>query len=195
MHLRAVLAAAVLLLVALPARAETYRVDLIVFADRYAAGEAGAPARPVGTDGIALDDGTALSAAGIRLLPDSSFGLQEQWNRLRNSARFEPLIRLAWTQTDPPAENGPRLLLRYGQSLTLADPQGYGSHLVSPVQGTVALLLSRYLHLDADLRYTTPSGDGYVQYPLRERRRMRRDELHHLDSPRLGILARVSRAL
>jgi hypothetical protein len=194
MHLRAVLAAAVLVLASLPARAETYRVDLIVFADRYAAGETGAPARPVGTDGIALDDGAALSAAGIQLLPDSSFGLQEQWNRLRNSARFEPLIRLAWTQTDPPAENGPRLLLRYGQSLTVADPEGYSSHLVSPVQGTVALLLSRYLHLDADLRHTTPGGDGYVQYPLRERRRMRRDELHHLDSPRLGILARVSRA-
>lgn len=194
MRLRATLAAAVLMLIGLPAHADTYRVDLIVFLDKYASPEAGAlPQAPVADTAIGLQNEAALAAAGIRVLPDAEFGLSEQWNRLRNAARFQPLIRIAWTQKDPPSERGPALQLRYGQALTVTDPQTYASYLTAPVDGSVALLLSRYLHVDVDLRYTQPADDGYRQYSLRERRRMRRSEVHHLDSPKLGVLARVNR--
>jgi hypothetical protein len=179
---------------ATPAQAENWRVDLIVFVDNHASGESGsAPQPPTAAGAIDLQDTAALAAAGIRILPDAEFGLQEQWNRLRNARRFQPLIRLAWTQTDPPAERGPRIALRHGEPLAISDPLTYESYLVSPVEGSVALLLGRFLHIDADLRHTTALGGGYSQHALRERRRMRRDELHHLDSPRLGVLARVSR--
>ncbi|MEQ1437807.1 CsiV family protein [Fontimonas sp. SYSU GA230001] len=177
-----------------PALAETYRVDLIVFLDKYASGEAGRAAQPSAEPAIALDDTTALAAAGITLLPDAQFGLQEQWNRLRNAARFQPLIRLAWTQKDPPSERGPALKLRSGPLLNVFDAATASAYTQAQVDGSVALLLNRYLQVDADLRYTVPSGDGFTQYDLRERRRMRRDELHHLDSAKLGIVAKVSRA-
>lgn len=178
--------------------ADTYRVDLIVFLDKHAAAEAGAAVQvqaqtQTQSAGISLQDTAALDAAGIRLVPDAEFGLTEQWSRLRNSARFQPLIRLAWTQANPPAERGPALQLRFGQALTVVHPETFDSHAVAPVEGSVALLLARYLHVDADLRYTLPVDGGYRQYTLRERRRMRRDELHHLDSARLGVLARVNR--
>ncbi|SFF62157.1 Peptidoglycan-binding protein, CsiV [Fontimonas thermophila] len=178
----------------LPAAADTYRVDLIVFLDKSATTEAGMAAQAPSTDNaIALDDRATLAAFGIRILPDSEFGLQEQWNRLRNAARFQPLVRLAWTQTDPPSERGPALQIRHGQSFAATDAQNLSSYLTAPVEGSVALLLNRYLQLDADLRYTVPTAQGLRVYRLQERRRMRRDELHHLDSPKLGILARVQR--
>ncbi len=194
MRSRAALLAAALMLLSLPARADLYRVDLIVYLDKHAPAEAGSPPQPpASTAAIALTDTAALAAAGIRVLPEADFALTEHWNRLRNAPRFQPLIRLAWTQTDPPSEAGPALQLRHGQALTVVAPGSYDSYLTAPVEGTVALLMSRFLHLDVNLNYTLPTGDGYLRYALRERRRMRRNELHHLDSPRLGVLAQVSR--
>mgnify|MGYP006137726767 CR=1 FL=1 len=192
-RVRVLLATLVLGLFGPPALAETYRVDLIVFLDKYAAGEAGHAAQPSAEPAIALDDAAALAAAGITLLPDAQFGLQEQWNRLRNAARFQPLVRLAWMQKDPPSERGPALKLRQGPLLNVFDAVTASAYTQAQVDGSVALLLNRYLQVDADLRYTVPSGDGFTQYDLRERRRMRRDELHHLDSAKLGIVAKVSR--
>lgn len=176
--------AAVLLFLscAVPASAETYRMDLIVFLDRYAPAEAGV-ASPVPdlAGAIAPDNAPALQAAGISLLPDSAFALQSEWQRLRNSKRFQPLVKLAWTQRDPPDANGPALRLRWGDA-------GTGT---TPVDGRVMLLIvNRYLTLDTDLVYSAGTG----AWRLDTRRRMRRDELHHLDSARLGILARVSKA-
>lgn len=188
----ALLFAAIALLIATPARADRFRVDLIVFLDLEAAGEPGtAPQPPLDGIAIAADDAAGLQAAGIRVLPDAEFGLQEHWNRLRNSRRFRPLSRLAWEQDQPPAANGPRLAVRHGEPIAITDPLTYSSFLIAPVEGSVSLLQSRYLHLDVDLRYTESGNSS--QFALSERRRMRRDELHHLDSPKLGVLARVQR--
>lgn len=182
---------ALTLALSLPAQAESYRMDLIVFLDRNAPGEAGRRATlPSSATAIALDNVAALQGAGIRLLPESDFALEESWQRLRNSKRFQPLLRLAWIQKDPPGERGPALRLRLGQQQSLTDTDG-GAFLIAPVEGSVALLLNRYLMLDADLAYTQPNGSSYR---LRERRRMKRDELHHLDSPRLGVIAKVAKA-
>lgn len=177
------LSTVLLLSLALPAHAETYRMDLIVFVDRYAATESGTPMQLPDLAGAILPDNpAALQAAGIHLLPDAAFGLQSEWQRLRNSKRFEPVVRLAWTQPDPPSASGPALRVRWGT------PNASGT---TPIDGRVMLLLvNRYLTLDADLLY----GSGNSSWRLDERRRMRRDELHHLDSARLGILARVTKA-
>lgn len=186
-----ILLAALALFAALPASADSYRVDLILFLDLYSGGEAGAAAQqPAESAALSLDNTAGLIAAGIRVLPDAEFGLQEHWSRLRNSRRFRPLMRLAWEQARPPEANGPRLAIRHGEPITITDPLTYSSFLVPPVDGSVSLLMSRYLHLDVDLRYT--ESDGH-QFALSERRRMRRDELHHIDSPKLGVLARVQK--
>lgn len=195
-RLRLLVLALLLALPALPAQAETYRVDLIVFLDKSgAAGELGHRPKPMDGAGL-IDTGNtaALKAAGIELLPEAQFALQREWQHLRNSKNYQPLFKLAWTQKDPPGERGPALRVKFGQSFPLSYPDGMGEFSVSPVEGSVALLLGRYLHLDADLQYTLPTGSGsVVSYRLQERRRMRRNELHHLDSPRIGILAMVAK--
>lgn len=186
------LAALAGLLLALPAAAETYRMDLIVFLDIYGSGsEAGEPAATPELQGaIDPDDVGRLHAAGINVLPDAQFALTQEWQRLRNSKQFKPLLRLAWTQQNPPGERGPALRIAYGKPQVVNDEQTLGAWSLREVEGSVALLLGRYLHLDADLLY----NESGRSWRLHERRRMRRDEVHHLDSPRLGILARVTKA-
>jgi len=177
------------------ALAERYRVDLILFADRAVASTEGA--RPVQLPEAVRSfepwEVAPLRNAGIEILEDELFGLMNEWNRLRNSRNHEPLIRIAWFQKDPPAERGIALRLKHGKPMTSLTPGG--SVEVYPVDGWVALLAGRYLHLDMNFVQTQAAADGELRsYRLRERRRMKRDELNHLDSPRLGVLVRTQRA-
>jgi len=177
------------------ALAERYRVDLILFADRsMPAGESTLPLT-LPDAGRTLEpwEVVPLRSAGIEILDDELFGLTESWNRLRNSKNHQPLIRVAWIQKDPPAERGVALRLRHGSPMV--GITATGSSEVYPVDGWVALLAGRFLHLDASFVYTQTLENGELRsFRLRERRRLKRDELNHLDSPRLGVLVRAQRA-
>lgn len=178
------------------AQAERYRVDLIVFIDR--SGPAGESTQPLQLPdvGRALEpfETTPLRNAGIELLPDEQFGLTQEWQRLKNSRNHQPILRLAWLQKDPPAERATSIRLHWGSPFT--DVATLSAQRVYPVDGSVALLAGRYLHLDAELVYTQADAEAgeLRSFRLKERRRLRRDELHHLDSPRLGVLLRATRA-
>lgn len=176
------------------AHADTWRVDVIVFGDRHydLSGDVEArllpePADPTRT--IPLEDHGRLAANGIRVLSEGDSILGQQWSRLRNSQRFEPILRVAWTQKDPPRSGGPVLLLRHGP--VMATEMGP----ISQLEGTFRLTLRRFLHLDVDLQWTEDDGFGFSHSTsrLREQRRMRSETLHHLDSPRLGVLAHIQR--
>lgn len=159
----------VLLLIPGLGHAASYRVDLIVFTDKYGAAEASA--RPPNLSGALDRNDPTLATAGIRMLPGDSFGLNSALAKLKSSGRYQPLLTMAWTQSNPRSERGPSI------RLTSAD--------VPTLDGSVALLLGNYLHVDVDLAY-----NGQL---LRERRRIKLDELHYLDSPKLGVLARVTK--
>lgn len=189
-----ILVAVFFLAMAAPAQAEKYRVDLILFADKTGVGDESPTAFRPQDFSRALEptDTARLRTAGIELVPEAEFGLLEEWRKLSNSQRQQPLLRLAWVQKDPPSERAVSLRLRSGNPLSAAG-DGSGAP-VYPVDGTVALLLGRFLHLDADLAYNLLNSSGEPRsYQLKERRRLRRKELHHLDSPRLGLLARVEK--
>jgi hypothetical protein len=188
-------AALAALLAPATALAERYRVDLIVFADRSVnPRESAHPVEmPEAVRAFESWEVVPLRNAGIEVLEDELFGLMEEWNRLDNSQAHEPLVRIAWLQKDPPAERGVALRLRQGTAMEAMTATG--SAEVYPVDGWVALLAGRYLHLDASFVFTEAAEGGELRsYRLRERRRLRRDELHHLDSPRLGLLVRAQRA-
>ena len=205
--------------------AERYRVDLILFLDKggYTT-ELPRPFVPPDLSRALEPDPAALLGSTIDLVPDAEFGLNDQWHRLRTSRRYQPLVRLAWMQSDPVAERTMPLRVHTGLPLVLpatiappsapaptlppgaARPAQTPAAVMQPgvanappvfqtVDGTIALRLSRYLFLDANLAYTQPQPDGsLVSYRLKEVRRMKRDEVHYLDSPRLGIIVKVSKA-
>ena len=205
-----------LCLLALPgaAFAERYRVDVVVFLDRGGmTSELPKPFKAPDLSKALEPDPAALASSGIELIPDAAFGMPEVWNRLRTSRRYQPLVKLAWMQTDPSADRSLPLHIHTGLRLALPaapgaaqtssllpsaiSPAGSGMAQASyqTVDGTIALRLSRYLFIDADLIYTQPLPDGRLaSYALREVRKMKRDELHYLDSPRLGIVAKVTKA-
>src|SRR5690349_2122918 len=137
-----------------PALAERYRVDLILFADRSAPGnESPQPVRqPDTVRSFEPWEVVPLRNAGIEVLEDELFGLMNEWKRLSNSRNHEPLVRIAWIQKDPPAERGIALRLHHGQPVATLTPGG--SIEVYPVDGWVALMAERYLHLDASFVLT-----------------------------------------
>lgn len=182
-----------LALVPIAALADTYRVDLIVFVDKGNGDEPGRAYAPVNT-AKALDPANAgaLKAAGIEILPDDQFGLTDQWQRLKSAKRYQPLVKLAWLQKDPPSDGSVALRIKSGESFAVGGSDG--SSLAYTLDGDVALALGSYLHVDTDLAYTQKTAEGAAMWRLREKRRVKRDELHHLDSARLGVLARVSKA-
>ena len=188
---------AVFVLVALlapaTALAERYRVDLILFGDRSApAGESSlAFQAPNLVNSIEPFEANKLRAAGIEVLPDDSFDLVDAWNHLRNSKNHQALLRLAWLQKDPPSDRGPSLRLHVGEPFSRLMQSGGGG--IYPVDGSVALLAGRFLHVDAELIQTQDVSGELRSFRLREKRRVKRDELHHLDSPRLGLLVRVQK--
>lgn len=177
---RCLLALAALL--PLAAQAETYRVDMIMFVDRSAPGEAGRGAvLPDMRRAVELGDSAGLARAGITLLAPEQSSLSSEWQKLSNSKRYQPVARISWIQKNPPEDNGPTLHIHFGEPVAG----------ISPIDGTVALTAGHYLHLDVDMLYSQSSG---VSYRLHENRKLMRDELHHIDSPKLGVLARVTKA-
>lgn len=58
-----------------------------------------------------------------------------------------------------------------------------------PLDGSVTLVRSRYLHLFIDLIYTDPSQLKSVR--IKQHRRMRSKTLHYIDHPLLGILVSI----
>ncbi len=143
-----------------------------------------------------------LDARSYRWLPEDTFALAAMASRLRRSGGYQVLFHGRWLQPVPPREAPQALLI---ESLPLG-PAG-------PVlRGTVDITLGRFLHFNAHLYFQEPllgrapvnralppeaeatppwtpedlSPAGYVQ--LHQSRRMRSEETHYLDHPKLGVL-------
>ena len=183
-----------------------------------AAGAAAEPGRPVpairpvlSADPLlaVLDAAAAfedeLDARSYRWLPQDGFALTAMASRLRRSGDYQVLFHGRWLQPVPPREAPEPLLI---ESLPQG-PQG------SVLQGTVDVTLGRYLHFNAHLYFQEPllgrapvdralppdadappawsfedlTPTGYVQ--LHQSRRMRSEEVHYLDHPKLGVLVIV----
>lgn len=75
---------------------------------------------------------------------------------------------------------------------TVARPVRVTAANPAELEGTIRFFMSRHLHLDVDLLYrdTTPGSDNLV-YRLSEQRKLKSQETHYFDHPRLGVLVRV----
>lgn len=113
-------------------------------------------------------------------------------NRQKN---LRPLFHRRWRQVTPPREAPIKMRL----DLPAADAR---------LRGTLDVTVARYLHFNVDLWYETTtlgqaprlfSSDGASETPdtteryihVAERRRMRSQEVHYLDHPKLGIVIRI----
>lgn len=205
-----------------------YEVEVVVFRQWQAGGpdrefwpdpEQVAPPAPVMLAAAAPATERPPAQAGaqpVQRLPETQKQLGPVVERLAEAGQYDVLAHLGWRQAGLPPEQAPAVALPPGWSAPAvnlpAAVQLAGEKVaVSPfalrpagqeLYGTLRLIHSRYLHLEADLRYQPQAvAESWASslpasgplYQLTERRRMRSGELHYLDHPALGLVAQVRR--
>lgn len=129
--------------------------------------------------------------------------------KLRASSRYEVLLHQGWRQ--PGLDRGKAAPMRIevaldgGRQPVRSGTDGW-SNPRARLEGELKLILSRYLHLETDLRYYTGEvlqpldaiQDEFAElvtqplvYRMKQGRRMRSGELHYIDHPGFGLLAVV----
>lgn len=119
----------------------------------------------------------APPTATFPALPAAKMKLNAIEDTMRRSRGYQPVAHVGWTQPGF-ARNSAKYL-----SINSLVPGSSG------LQGQVALSRGRYLHLTLDL---VLNGEGSQRYVLRQTRRMRSNERHYIDSPKLGVIAVIT---
>ncbi len=157
----------------------------------------------------------------FRALPLSETNLAEEISSLVQSKRYEVIKHLIWQQPgfghasarSVHIHGGKDFKDQFPERLNIAWNLYENDQLVrrptqlglEQVDGTVKVVLGRYLHVYTDLIFREPimgeieQSDGQVRhttyladYRIRTHRRMRSQELHYLDHPLLGILVEIT---
>jgi hypothetical protein len=148
----------------------------------------------------------SLAENGRRWLGPETFRLAPDERRVQRAGLGRVLFHGKWLQNVPPRESPDPILIQAGERLS--EPSG-----VYELEGTVGVTLGRFLHFRADLFFHAPGlglapvavaldGNGVARVDplptlkpaymaLSESRRMRSDEVHYLDHPKLGLVVRI----
>ena len=132
-----------------------------------------------------------LQARSYRPEASNTYLLAAEDSRLQRSGAYRVLLHRAWIQPVPDRDRLQPMLIQIGE------------HGAWRIEGYLGITRGRYLHMDTRLWYATtvpgaapvdattgaPLDRGYME--MREQRRMRSGELHYLDHPKFGVLARV----
>lgn len=123
-------------------------------------------------------------------LPRDEFTLGKIYDELRRLDAYKPLMHFGWTQrTLPEDESEARPLSSFA-----TPPRG--------LDGDLTLYLSRFLHLNVELKLDAPgaAGQSYngeysepLRYLIAENRILRNGELRYFDHPKFGALAKIVR--
>lgn len=164
-----------------------YDVEVVVFMNNQATDDGEQWPTPMLVDGQ-----TGIFPDGeFTELGNSHFSLKGVSQNLERSRSYSILFHRAWRQ------------LAYDRNKAVAYPvsstvQDGGKS----VEGTVKLMLERFLHLDVNLFLMSSNGNEEVIYSdapgntplfeLREKRRIKSTELHYFDHPRFGAIAKVT---
>ena len=203
-HLTTLLAIYCLSLTSAHADVTEYDFELIIFEDisrRYANSERwqhklAAPGTETsavetanrGTRANTTDTNTALNIKQI-----NGIGLSKYAKKLASSKRYHVLVHKSWRQTgfaDDAAIDIP------------IDSRLTDKANTNNIQGSIKIVLERYLHIYTNLMYQQPRKDAvpvwdgqasqqYKEYPINFHRRMRSKELHYVDHPIVGILVKA----
>lgn len=198
-----------------------YRVEMVFFAQT--------DEKAFFSEHWPLDEGLAGKAAqeekkmkAFELLDKGTLTLTEAASRLDKSPRYNVLSHIAWEQPGLAEEKAVSMPINGGtdfreeypgrmESRWEADEAGQMIEIPGPaslneLDGSVKLVLGRYLHLYTDLVYRKPviveQLDEETQevlerrtlfdIPVQSHRKMRSRELHYLDHPMIGILIEVT---
>jgi hypothetical protein len=167
---------------ALPVAAQNYYdVEIVVFEQLNSSAVADAPPEAGAT---APPAAAVPEPAPVEQKPDPRFEplppdrmqLNTEFQRLRNSKAYRPLVHLAWRQQ----VLGPRMSV--ARPIAEQTPSG-------TFTGSLKVYTETFLHVSLDLTFQVP-GEG--SYRLRDGKRVRSKETHYFDHARFGVLLRIT---
>jgi hypothetical protein len=155
----------------------TYEVEVVVFENRLP--------DLIGDELLAKDSDTHIQKLEDVATPDAAVGEPYLYptisNLLERDGHYHVLAHQHWQQTI--------------DAKSIAKPVKIVGDNPAELEGVIRFYMSRYLHLDVDLLYrqAAPAGSasGEVVYRLTEQRKVRSQEVHYFDHPKLGVLVRV----
>jgi len=135
---------------------------------------------------------------------------------LNKSGRYKVLQHISWLQPGLAKEDAVPILIHAGkdyknefkertyENFNYSDQNSVINQPVNEVDGTIKVVLGRYLHVYTDLAYRRPfnisvdSEDNplgrehiLADFAIKSHRKMRSKELHYIDHPLLGILVEI----
>lgn len=127
--------------------------------------------------------------------------LSKQLEKLQNRSDYQILVHEIWKQTGLDAKKAFPIAIDSEKANTAASTTTESLESASSsLSGTITLIMSRYLHINANLVYRKPlpldnedndhsqSGNLYENYPVTFERRMRSKEIHYIDHPFIGMI-------
>lgn len=177
---------------AMASAAELYKVEMLVFANESGIGindEYWPEITPVDVSGaVFLRDWDGYPLQPFEALPENDLRLSADANRLARHSDYRVLYHRGWLQPIGGKQSARAVRIKTSR-------QGY------ELDGTITLYRNRFLHAYPTLQLSTlgpPSpplpeaaeGSEYrpTAWLLQEARRMRSNEIHYIDHPRLGVL-------
>jgi hypothetical protein len=171
--------------------------------------------------GNAVDLSYDSTPEGFVALTADARDLTSVTARLRNSPRYRVIKHLVWRQpglgktsarsvhiqggTDYSTQFPDRLNLVNTESPDASMDESASAARLFELDGTVTIVLGRYLHVYTDLVFRQPistptsveegtseNSTALIDFQIKNRRRMRSRELHYLDHPRLGVLVQIT---
>lgn len=145
-------------------------------------------------------------AMTFKSLPRSQYRLTEELKKLEESPGRRVLMHTAWRQPGMSWEEALNVKLNRTVPAVSADLQDSQNQPATrqgesgELEAYIKVILSRYLHVDADIIFQTRPQTGRFDFYIEEseepvvyrhkqlRRRIRSTELHYLDHPVIGML-------
>ena len=192
-----------------PAQAQYYTVEVILFKNLDVP-KTNNEKWPLDISAPDLDQAIDLnqnSATGYQI--SNALRLKDAAQKLEQSNRYQVLKHFAWRQRGYSKNQAKPIRIHDGHMMkiitTTQDLQRQ-ERLVYPIDGTLTLVLGRYLHLYTNLYYTTPIDQTpntnttsispqqahLSSIPIHNHRRMRSKELHYIDHPLISMLVLIT---
>jgi hypothetical protein len=155
----------------------TYEIEVVVFENRLP--------DLVGDEMLAREADIRMRKLENVVTPDAAESEPYLYpaitNLLEQDGHYRVLSHQHWQQTI--------------DAKTIAKPVRIAGDTPAELDGTIRFYMSRYLHLDVDLlfRQAAPGGEqgGGIVYRLTEQRKVKSQETHYFDHPKLGVLVRI----
>ena len=140
----------------------------------------------------------------FRCLPEDRLQMRAEWNALRGSGDYRPLIHIGWEQPGIDEDHSIAVPVPvYWQPPPAEEVLGIEPappRLNPEVYGLIRVYRERFLHAVVDLRFLRTGSGAEVDieemlrapvHVMQQSRRMRSGQRHYLDHPALGVIIEV----